>query len=168
MCSHFRCKSDRRSPKSCFPEILAAMKSFRWTVSVKVPATAKWLDPLEDSITQGTRKASKLPTLWRVRSRPGFPGYEGFQVMREREFFIDNLLVRNHFIIEMIRWTGLAPWEFEFPFPGSLTSTILMTRMSSSGRRPGSNPGKCMYSSFIICQRKSLQKRFSMTSKIEV
>jgi len=25
----------------------------------------------------------------------------------------------------MIRWTGLAPWEFEFPFPGSLTSTFL-------------------------------------------
>ena len=39
----------------------------------------------------------------------------------EREFFIDNLLVRIHFIIVMIRWTGLAPWEFEFPFPGSLT-----------------------------------------------
>ena len=38
----------------------------------------------------------------------------------EREFFIDNLLVRIHFIIEMIWWTGLAPWEFEFPFPGSL------------------------------------------------
>ena len=31
----------------------------------------------------------------------------------EREFFIDNLLVRIHFIIEMIWWTGLAPWEFE-------------------------------------------------------
>ena len=43
----------------------------------------------------------------------------------EREFFIDNLLVRIHFIIVMIRWTGLAPWEFEFPFPGSLTSTFL-------------------------------------------
>ena len=28
--------------------------------------------------------------------------------------------VRIHFIIVMIRWTGLAPWEFEFPFPGSL------------------------------------------------
>jgi len=40
-------------------------------------------------------------------------------------FFIDNLLVRIHFIIVMIRWTGLAPWEFEFPFPGSLTSTFL-------------------------------------------
>ena len=43
---------------------------------------------------------------------------------REREFFIDNLLVRIHFIIEMIWWTGLAPWEFEFPFPGSITSTF--------------------------------------------
>jgi len=29
------------------------------------------------------------------------------------------LLVRVHFIIEMIWWTGLAPWEFEFPFPGT-------------------------------------------------
>jgi len=29
---------------------------------------------------------------------------------RDREFFIDNLLVRIHFIIVMIRWTGLAPW----------------------------------------------------------
>jgi len=36
----------------------------------------------------------------------------------EREFFIDNLLVRIHLIIVMIRWTGLAPWEFKFPFPG--------------------------------------------------
>ena len=34
---------------------------------------------------------------------------------QEREFFIDNLLVRIHFIIAMIWWTGLAPWEFEFP-----------------------------------------------------
>ena len=25
----------------------------------------------------------------------------------------------------MIRRTGLAPWEFESPFPGSLTSTFL-------------------------------------------
>ena len=34
-------------------------------------------------------------------------------VQLEREFFIDNLLVRIHFIIVMIRWTGLEPWEFE-------------------------------------------------------
>ena len=37
----------------------------------------------------------------------------------QRELFIDNLLVRIHFIIVMIRWTGLAPWEFELPFPDS-------------------------------------------------
>jgi len=42
-----------------------------------------------------------------------------------REFFNVNLLVRIHFIIVMIRWTGLAPWEFEFPFPGTLASTFL-------------------------------------------
>jgi len=42
-----------------------------------------------------------------------------------REFFIDNLLVRINFIIEMVWWTGLAPWEFDFPFPGSLISTFL-------------------------------------------
>jgi len=33
--------------------------------------------------------------------------------------------VRIRFIIVMIRGTGLAPWEFEFPFPGSLTSAFL-------------------------------------------
>ena len=33
---------------------------------------------------------------------------------REREYFIDNLLVRVHFIIETIRWTGVALGEFEF------------------------------------------------------
>jgi len=56
------------------------------------------------------------------------------------EIFVDNLLVQIHFIIVMIRWTGLAPsvfefamirwtglalWKFESPFPGSLTSTFL-------------------------------------------
>ena len=50
---------------------------------------------------------------------------------QEREFFIDNLLVRVHFIIVMIRWTGLAPWEFELPFPGSLTSTFLQVRFGT-------------------------------------
>jgi len=50
---------------------------------------------------------------------------------REREFFIDNLLVRIYFIIEIIWWTGLAPWEFEFPFPGSLTSTFLAQPLNS-------------------------------------
>ena len=44
----------------------------------------------------------------------------------ERNFFIDNLLVRIHFIIVMIGWTSLAPWKFELPFPGILTSTFLV------------------------------------------
>ena len=49
-------------------------------------------------------------------------------VLVEREFFIDNLLVRLHFIVVMIRWTGHAPWEFEFPFPGSLSSVLVLTK----------------------------------------
>ena len=44
---------------------------------------------------------------------------------REREVFIEKLPVRIHLLIVMIRWTGLAPWEFEFTFPGSLISTFL-------------------------------------------
>ena len=42
---------------------------------------------------------------------------------RQREFCIDNLPFRIHFIIVMIKWTRLAPWEFEFLLPGSFTST---------------------------------------------
>ena len=37
----------------------------------------------------------------------------------------DNLLARIHLIIVMTRWTGLAPREFGFPYPGSPTSTFL-------------------------------------------
>ena len=29
---------------------------------------------------------------------------------QQREFFMDNLLVRIHFILVIIRWTGLATW----------------------------------------------------------
>ena len=43
----------------------------------------------------------------------------------QREFVVGNLLVRNHFMILMIRWTGLAPREFGLCFPGSLTSISL-------------------------------------------
>ena len=43
----------------------------------------------------------------------------------ERDFVIDNLLVRIHFVGMMIWWTGLAPCEFEFPLAGRLTSSCL-------------------------------------------
>ena len=33
--------------------------------------------------------------------------------------------------MEMIWWTGLVPWELEFPFPGSLISIFLPLRKSS-------------------------------------
>ena len=43
----------------------------------------------------------------------------------ERDFFIYNLRVRVHYVIEMIWWNSFAPWEFEFCFPGNLMSTFL-------------------------------------------
>jgi hypothetical protein len=60
----------------------------------------------------------------------------------ERDFFIDTLLVRVHFIVEMIWWTGLAPWECEFPFEvalhlpssTSLHSTVYGVRFAARPR----------------------------------
>ena len=67
--------------------------------------------------------------LWIIVSPPG-ENDTVHTVSAERDFSIDNLLVRIHFIIEMIWWTGLAPWEFESPFPGSLISTFLIVPVS--------------------------------------
>jgi len=67
---------------------------------------------------------SELQTLRQAVARFGYGKWAKIFFV-EREFFVDNLLVRIHFIIVMIRWTGLALGEFEFPFPGSLTSTFL-------------------------------------------
>jgi len=36
----------------------------------------------------------------------------------------------------MLRWTGLAPWEFEFIFSGSLTSTFVAEKWNLEGGRP--------------------------------
>ena len=51
----------------------------------------------------------------------------------------DNLLVRIHCIIVMIRWTGLAPWEFEFPFPGAVHEHV----QARPERPPGEWRGAC-------------------------
>ena len=51
--------------------------------------------------------------------------------LRKREFSTDNLLVRIHFIIVMIRGTGLAPWKFEFLCPDNVTYTFLESRFAS-------------------------------------
>ena len=61
-------------------------------------------------------------------------------LLRESDFAIDNLMVQIHFIIVMIRWIGLAPWELEFPFLGSITSTFLgplITTLLSPSREIG-------------------------------
>ena len=65
-----------------------------------------------------SRYSQQLKTKYVPRSTHG-------SALLAREFFIDNILVRIHSIIVMMRWTGLAPWEFEFSLPGSLTSTFL-------------------------------------------
>ena len=71
---------------------------------------------------------------WRAGDLPHDPEERvvGFQVkkvrQRERGFLIGNLLVRIHYIIVMIRWTGLAPWE------SPLFSLLLYSRYRSSRR----------------------------------
>jgi len=57
----------------------------------------------------------------KLRIAPCAPAWNESTTCEEGKFFIDNLLARNHFIIVMIRWIGLAPWGFEFPIPRSLT-----------------------------------------------
>ena len=52
------------------------------------------------------------------------------------------------------RWTSLAPWEFEFPFPGSLTSTFLAGMRMQSGSR-------------IVTKRASLQDWYSSTLRVQ-
>ena len=58
---------------------------------------------------------------------------------RQREFFVDNLLVRIHFIIVIIRWTGLAPWEFEFHFQAALHLPLLKPRTLHQGNYRGTS-----------------------------
>ena len=42
--------------------------------------------------------------------------------VQERDFFIDNLMVRNYFFIVMISRTGLAPQKFGTSVPRRLTN----------------------------------------------
>jgi len=86
-----------------------------------IPAPS-YLPPIDDSGCAPPCERGTCKNTYLARS---FEQEMHVHVSGEREFFIDNLLARIHFIIVMIRWTGLSPWEFEFPFPGSLTSTFL-------------------------------------------
>jgi len=52
----------------------------------------------------------------------------------EREFLIGNLLVRIHCIIVMIRWTGLAPREFDLYY-----EQVYLEHTLTAAERKGSN-----------------------------
>ena len=70
----------------------------------------------------------------------------------DRAFFIDNVLIRIHFIIEMIWWTGLVPW-FEFPFPGSLISIYLHVLRDGSGAVPARDVrGEALHQQLSVAQ----------------
>ena len=59
-----------------------------------------------------------IPRDFRVKClvfrQPAAPFQNQFLELFVLEFFSDNLLVRIHSIIEMIWWTGLAPWDSLF------------------------------------------------------
>jgi len=61
----------------------------------------------------------------------------------EREFFIDNLLVRIHFIIVMIRWTGLAPPDLHTTICKALGKQWRVVR-AVIVRIPCRMPGSCV------------------------
>ena len=76
-------------------------------------------------------KGKVLHTLSVVLSSLGSGGgVQGHGGVEEREFSIDNLLARIHFIVEMDDFSRPAlRQEFEFPFPGSLGPTFLVRRL---------------------------------------
>jgi len=83
------------------------------------------------------------------------PGQGWYQ--KERDYFIDNQLVRIRFVILMIRWTGLAPWECEFPFPFSLSCTFLVVPETSCRK-------SAKLSSVRLNMGSSIQRKISSTS----
>ena len=77
----------------------------------------------------------------------------------------------------MIRWTGLAPWEFEFPFAGSLTSDLgrcgggsrasaSTSSLTSSSGLPLS-PSSSSSSTLVTGPRRSLSLELSDTRVYE-
>jgi len=74
---------------------------------------------LIDGVYHSTLGLRVIKKRKKVEQEGAEEGVHGAENPAGRQFFIDNLLVRIHFTIMMMRWTGLAPGEFAFPFPGS-------------------------------------------------
>ena len=77
-------------------------------------------------------------------------------------FAVNNLLVRIHFLIVIITWTGFAPWEFEFPLPGSLTSALLVQT------RKQLDVMAIIISRSESCQRACLPRQKSRVERLKV
>ena len=72
------------------------------------------------------RKSWAAVCFWKILTRK-HPARMQLRLCPKTEFlFCDSLLVRIHFIIELVWRDGLAPWEFELPLQGSLISTFLV------------------------------------------
>ena len=103
----------------------ANVKRFRGGLVFKAHRLLVSLNSRLESDKEGEEEVTRVSPL--PRAGRGAPADDRLRALHltEREFSIFNLLVRIHFIVGMIWWSGLAPWEFEFPFPGSLISTCL-------------------------------------------
>ena len=93
-------------------------------ITLKIPL----LHPLPTRVSAIFLSFERVSDFTNARPETLHPKTQGSSSSRtaERDVFMGNLLVRVHFIVEMIWWTGLAPREFEFPVPGSLISTFLV------------------------------------------
>ena len=92
---------------------LLGVSTFEMSTFRSVHLCKNFSNPLSDNVAGSTRLYARGAAL---QARPGLRR----RCLSEREFFIDNLLVRIYLIIVMIRWTGLVPWEFDFFFQVAL------------------------------------------------
>jgi hypothetical protein len=71
---------------------------------------------------------------------------------RERESLIDNLLAQIRFMMVMISWTGLAPWEFECLIHGVPFASRLPFRIFIEHTGPRGTARSCTESEAGLCQ----------------
>ena len=87
----------------CHEERLS-LRNFREEVDWKKGLCEHQVGGTAGTMGRGTAGLAKIFQYWQNAVwRETFMG-------TEKEFFIDNLMVRNHYIIVMMRWTGFAPW----------------------------------------------------------
>ena len=71
------------------------------------------------------RFAPGLPPGWIISPDARAHPTNLLSIITQIVLFIDDQLVRVHFITEMIQWTNFAPWVMLQPVPDGLGSTVL-------------------------------------------